>query len=55
MKLKCDEPLSNVAFNFNMRRYAMGMGGLPPALQSMSLDVFFKAEVDFTAGELLAL
>jgi len=20
-KLKCDEPLSNVAFNFNMRRY----------------------------------
>ena len=21
MKLKCDEPLSNVAFNFNVRRY----------------------------------
>ena len=21
MKLKCDEPLSNCAFNFNLRRY----------------------------------
>jgi hypothetical protein len=21
LKLKCDEPLSNVAFNFNLRRY----------------------------------
>jgi hypothetical protein len=21
LKLKCDEPLSNVAFNFNVRRY----------------------------------
>ena len=24
LKLKCDEPLSNCAFNFNLRRYAMG-------------------------------
>ena len=23
MKLKCDEPLSNFAFNFNLRRYSM--------------------------------
>jgi hypothetical protein len=23
LKLKCDEPLSNVAFNFNVRRYIM--------------------------------
>jgi homogentisate 1,2-dioxygenase len=24
LKLKCDEPLSNVAFNFNVRRYTEG-------------------------------
>jgi hypothetical protein len=24
LKLKCDEPLSNFAFNFNLRRYIMG-------------------------------
>ena len=24
MKLKCDEPLSNSAFNFNLRRYNSG-------------------------------
>jgi hypothetical protein len=23
LKLKCDEPLSNVAFNFNLRRYTL--------------------------------
>ena len=23
LKLKCDEPLSNVAFNFNLRRYSV--------------------------------
>jgi hypothetical protein len=23
LKLKCDEPLSNFAFNFNLRRYTM--------------------------------
>jgi len=23
LKLKCDEPRSNVAFNFNLRRYSM--------------------------------
>ena len=27
MKLKCDEPLSNVAFNFNVRRYTGARGG----------------------------
>ena len=26
MKLKCDEPLSNFAFNVNVRRYSMGAG-----------------------------
>jgi hypothetical protein len=26
LKLKCDEPLSNVAFKFNMRRYNKGAG-----------------------------
>ena len=32
MKLKCDEPLSSFAFNFNLRRYAMGSWeGLLPA------------------------
>ena len=25
MKLNYDEPLSNVAFNFNLRRYAVGL------------------------------
>jgi hypothetical protein len=25
LKLKCDEPLSNFAFNFNLRRYTMGI------------------------------
>jgi hypothetical protein len=24
LKLKCDEPLSNFAFKFNLRRYSMG-------------------------------
>jgi hypothetical protein len=24
LQLKCDEPLSNVAFNFNLRRYTAG-------------------------------
>ena len=28
MKLKYDTPLSNVAFNFNLRRYTAGGGGL---------------------------
>jgi hypothetical protein len=27
LKLKCDEPLSNVAFNFNLRRYITDMSG----------------------------
>ena len=27
MKLKCDEPLSNVAFNFNLRRYNTELWG----------------------------
>ena len=26
MKIKCDEPLSNVAFNFNLRRYSEEVG-----------------------------
>jgi hypothetical protein len=26
LKLKCDEPLSNVAINFNVRRYSVGAG-----------------------------
>jgi phosphate/sulfate permease len=25
LKLKCDEPLSNVAFHFNLRRYTTAM------------------------------
>ena len=25
MKLKCDEPLSDVAFNFNLRRYTLAL------------------------------
>jgi hypothetical protein len=25
LKLKCDEPLSNFAFNFNVRRYTSGL------------------------------
>jgi hypothetical protein len=28
LKLKCDEPLSNVAFNFNLRRYSEGKPGM---------------------------
>ena len=26
MKLNCDEPLSNIGFNFNLRRYIEGLG-----------------------------
>jgi hypothetical protein len=25
LKLKCDEPLSDVAFNFNLRRYTLAL------------------------------
>jgi hypothetical protein len=28
LKLKCDEPLLTFAFNFNLRRYIKGTGGL---------------------------
>ena len=28
LKLKCDEPLSNVAFKFNLRRYNVVLNGL---------------------------
>jgi len=41
--------------DFDALGRALGAGGLPPALRSMNLDVFVKAEVDFTAGKLLAL
>jgi hypothetical protein len=27
LKLKCDEPLSNAAFNFNVRRYTTASAG----------------------------
>ena len=30
LKLKCDEPLSNVAFNFNLRRYTAEYLASPP-------------------------
>jgi hypothetical protein len=29
LKLKHDEPLSNVAFNFNLRRYSVGVRAVP--------------------------
>jgi hypothetical protein len=38
LKLKCDEPLSNFAFNFNLRRYTEG-----------SWDIFDKMISDFNA------
>ena len=37
MKLKCDEPLSNVAFNINLRRYTAGI----------PIPTFFELEVGF--------
>jgi hypothetical protein len=30
LKQKCDEPLSNVAFNFNVRRYTVLQSASPP-------------------------
>jgi Leucine-rich repeat (LRR) protein len=31
LKLTCDEPLSNFAFTFNLRRYTKGLTGVVPA------------------------
>jgi hypothetical protein len=39
LRLKCDEPLSKVAFNFNLRHYTMGNGsGQPPELADLFTD-----------------
>ena len=40
MKLKCDEPLSNVAFNVNLRRYITGR---KIAFVGMSLTTYLEA------------
>ena len=39
MNLKCDEPLSNVAFNFNVRRYTLVLHGGLPSDTSVTLNV----------------
>jgi len=40
LKLKCDEPLSNFAFNFNLRRYIMGQmrAGVTPTPTEAAVD-----------------
>jgi hypothetical protein len=41
LKLKCDKPISNFAFNFNSRRYsevAAGAGGMPGIDISVTFD-----------------
>ena len=44
MKLKCDAPLSNFAFNFNLRRYTMVTGPMlhcaMPAAEEAKEDAF---------------
>jgi hypothetical protein len=34
LKLKCDQPLSNFAFNFNVRHYNSDSDGVPSLLSS---------------------
>jgi hypothetical protein len=34
LKVKCEEPLSNIAFNFNVRRYTKIFGGPGTTLES---------------------
>jgi hypothetical protein len=33
LKLKCAEPISNVAFNFNLRRYTQGLRSAGAAVE----------------------
>jgi hypothetical protein len=42
LKLKCDEPLSNVAFNFNVRRYREECHTLDRALAALVADLQAK-------------
>ena len=46
MNLTCDGPLSNFAFNFNLRRYSMA-GDLP-------VDHFVTHSIDVEAGDVAA-
>ena len=49
MKLKCDEPLSNVAFNFNVRRYTKDFRGTTPRFAEANLAANLKL-VDAVVG-----
>jgi hypothetical protein len=46
LKLKCAEPLSNIAFSFNLRRYIMAvrfMAGVSSPLVACLLYIFERA------------
>ena len=45
MKRKCDEPLSNVAFNVNVRRYTLGYGDAEPGITNV-IDPFPGGLID---------
>jgi hypothetical protein len=48
LKVRCDEPLSNVAFNFNLRCYSVGVA----SSEIFELDISSEAAAESKAGGL---
>jgi hypothetical protein len=50
LKLKCDDPLSNVASNFNLRRYSEGLPQVANGLEGVDPDVIARIEAEIESS-----
>jgi hypothetical protein len=54
LKLKCDEPLSNVAFNFNVRRYNVDDQGVETTSEPITAHKVGRCRLIVSKPELKA-